>query len=234
MSYFDKEIGLGIDEGEDTETSKAGLESQLVAIEDRLNELGEAGDPVQVAIAKLQMARIKIGLDQHKEAYEIARGLFDELIAAQQWELATDACDVMFLSEQDNALIALGHAVWLAVTYPIDPELTVGVLQHIIDETPDDADGAAVAAATAIYIAELRSEGKQRDNLLFFTNQMLGAVARRHSEVESNEQFNFWIEKMELNDPSKILVRLRNVVDVLVQEDWWIDRDALQQTLPVN
>jgi len=25
---------------------------------------------------------------------------------------------------------------------------------------------------------------------------------------------------------------LRNVVDVLVQENWWIDRDAIQASLP--
>ena len=63
---------------------------------------------------------------------------------------------------------------------------------------------------------------------------MLGQVSRRHSDIETQEQFDRWIEKMELNDPAKFLIRLRNVVDVLVQDDWWFDRDALQQALPVN
>ena len=36
------------------------------------------------------------------------------------------------------------------VTFPIDPEITVHLLSHVIDDTPDDADGAAVAAATAV------------------------------------------------------------------------------------
>ena len=61
---------------------------------------------------------------------------------------------------------------------------------------------------------------------------MLGNVARRHSEIESQEQFDFWINKMELHDPAKFLVRLRNVVDVLVQEDWWFDREQLQAEIP--
>jgi hypothetical protein len=39
---------------------------------------------------------------------------------------------------------------------------------------------------------------------------------------------------MELNEPEKFLIRLRNVVDVLVQDDWWFDREELQQALPVN
>ena len=106
------------------------------------------------------------------------------------------------------------------------------MLQHIIDETPEDADGAAVAAAAAHYIADMRTEGKQRDKLLFFTNQMLGNVARRHSEIETQEQFEFWMKKLELDDPAKFIARLRNVVDVLVQDDWWFERDALQAEIP--
>ena len=44
----------------------------------------------------------------------------------------------------------------------------------------------------------------------------------------------FWLKKMELNEVDKILVRLRNVIDVLVQEDWWFDQAELQQLQPVN
>ena len=40
------------------------------------------------------------------------------------------------------------------------------------------------------------------------------------------------MERLELNDPDKFLVRLRNVVDVLVQDQWWIDREAIQAELP--
>jgi hypothetical protein len=39
---------------------------------------------------------------------------------------------------------------------------------------------------------------------------------------------------MELNDPAAFLPRLRNVVDVLVQDEWWFDRDALQAALPAD
>ena len=42
------------------------------------------------------------------------------------------------------------------------------------------------------------------------------------------------MEKRELKEPDKFLVRLRNVVDVLVQDDWWFDRESLRARLPVN
>lgn len=210
------------------------IESQLIALEDRYKELPVDAPVVDRAFLELQIARLKIGVDRKEESWNLARRTLDVFLEAQDWEKAVDACDVMFLSEQEGSLSALGQGIWLAVTYPIDPELTVALLQHVIDETPDDADGAAVAAATAIYITELRAEGKKKDNLLFFANQMLGQVSRRHSDIETQEQFDHWIKKLELDDPSKFLVRLRNVVDVLVQDEWWFDREELQKTLPVN
>ena len=40
------------------------------------------------------------------------------------------------------------------------------------------------------------------------------------------------MKRLELDNPEKFLVRLRNVVDVLVQEDWWFDREQLQTEIP--
>jgi hypothetical protein len=109
------------------------------------------------------------------------------------------------------------------------------MLQHVIDETPPDSQGAAVAAIVAHYVTDLRApEGKDRENLLFYTNQMLATVARRQGNVHDQAAFDQWFKKLELNDPARFLPRLRNVVDVLVQSDWWIDRDALTARLPVQ
>ena len=69
---------------------------------------------------------------------------------------------------------------------------------------------------------------------MFYTNQLLATVARRHSNVHDQEAFSKWFKKLELEDSAKFLPRLRNIVDVLVQDEWWIDRDAIQAKLPVQ
>ncbi len=212
---------------------EAMLESQLRALEDRLREL-PADATSQRTKLELQISRTLVGLKRGEEAWPIGRKAFEAFLAAGDQEHAVDACDALFQAEQQGSLSALGQGIWLAVTYPVDPELTVAMLHHVIDETPNDSDGAAVAAATAAFIADMRATGKRRENLKFFTSQMLGNVARRHSQVETREQFDFWLSKLELDDPDKFLPRLRNVVDVLVQDDWWFDREALQADLPVN
>jgi hypothetical protein len=212
---------------------KAHLEGQLELLREQLQRLPEQAPAAERATVELELARALQVLERGDEAWPTARTAFDLFMAEAAYQQAADACDVMYQSDQPESLAALGHGIWLAVTYPIDPEITVHLLSHVVDDTPDDADGAAVAAATACFLADVRApEGGDRDRLLFFSQQLLGRVARRHSDVETQEQFDFWVERLELNDPDKFLVRLRNVVDVLVQDDWWFDRDALRARLP--
>ncbi len=214
---------------------QAALESHLDALLERLDDLTRTkASAAELADARLQMARALVGLERGAEAWPLGREVLDVFIAHEDFESAADACDVLFQADQPQSLAALGQGIWLAVTYPIDPDLSVELLTHIVEETPDDADGAAVAATTALFLADLRAEGTQRENLMFFANQILGQVARRHGGVDSQEAFDYWMEKLELNQPEKFLVRLRNVVDVLVQDDWWFDREALRERLPVN
>jgi len=233
MKFLHDDMGMrDADSGDEAEVPVAQLEQELSKARQEMLELPAGYQPVQKAVIQNRIAELLVDLQCGEEAFDIAREAFDVFVAAQQWEDAVQSCNVMFIAEQVDSLPALGQGVWLAVTFPVDAELSVAMLQHIIDETPTDSDGAAVAAVTACYIVDIRSEGKQRDNLALFTNHMLGTVARRHSDVSKQEQFDYWMEKMELTDPEKFLPRLRNVVDVLVQEDWWVDREAIWASLP--
>lgn len=214
---------------------QAHLEGLLVELKEQLAKLPEDASPMARAQIQLEMGRALQVLERGSEAWPLTQSAFATFINEQAWEQAADACDVLYQTGEDLALPALGQGIWLGVTFPIDPEITVHLLSHVIDDTPDDSDGAAVSAATACFIADIRApEGPERERLTFFAQQLLGKVARRHSQIETQDQFNFWIERLELNDPDKFLARLRNVVDVLVQDDWWFDRDALQASIPAN
>lgn len=238
MKHYEITQGRLADTAADSIASRgaehAALESHLLALEDQWTALRRIGaDPIKCAEVRLQIARTLVGLERGAQAWPIAREALDTFLGFEDFECAADCCDVLFRAEQPQSLAALGHGVWLAVTYPIDPELAIELLSHIIDETPDDADGAAVAATTALFLADIRAEGVQRENLVFFTSRMLGDVARRHSGVDNQAAFDEWRDRLELREPEKFLVRLRNVVDVLVQDDWWFDRAALQARLPM-
>lgn len=235
LKYIKEDPGVGnADDSSDARESTGMLERLVADLRGQLDELSPNAEPLRRADLQLQLGRALVRLEKRPEAWTAARGAFDLYFAEQAWEGAAQACDILFLSEQPQSLSALGQGIWLAVTYPVDPELSVALLQRVIEETPPDADGAAVAAVTAYYLVDLRARDPQREHLLLYASQLLATVARRHSGVEGQQDFNKWIEDMELNDPSLFLPRLRNVVDVLVQDDWWFDRDALQATLPAD
>ena len=233
MKYIKEDPSIiDADSADDAEMSLDKLRAQVEAAQQELAAISAQETPIAYAELKTRIAGTLVDLHRGLEAFESAREAFDIFAKHEDWENAVQACDVMVRADQDGSLPALGNGVWLAVTFPIDPELTVLMLNHIVEETPDDSDGAAVAATVAKYIVDVRAQGRQKQDLEFFTSNLLAAVARRHGDVQSQEQFDFWFEKLELNDPAKFLPRLRNVVDVLVQEDWWVDRDRIWASLP--
>ncbi|KAA3621106.1 MAG: hypothetical protein DWQ08_14610 [Proteobacteria bacterium] len=227
-------IDPGAESGEDIHVSTAALESRLTALRERRRDIAaEISEKRNIDLA-LDEASLLVDLERPAEAYEIARQSFQSAVNEKSWDQAVLASDILYNCGLDDALVALGHGVWLSVTFPVDPELTLTMLNHIVEETPNDSDGAAVAAATAAYVVDLRVEGKKHQDLSFFAMQLLGTVARRHGDVDCQDDFDAWTERLELTDPDKFLVRLRNIVDVLVQDDWWLDRDHLRDELPMH
>ncbi|MES9971892.1 MAG: hypothetical protein ABW092_17800 [Candidatus Thiodiazotropha sp.] len=235
MKYLESEAYIGDnDSSEDAVKSSKLLQLRLDEKRKALSDLPADASHDERFGLQLESAYILLDLDRQQEAWEIAKDVLEQALAQELWLRAVEACDILYQSEQADAVKALAHGIWLGVTFPIDPELSVAMLQHLIDETPDNSDGAAVAAVTACYVVDIRAHGEQREDLKFFTNQLLGQVARRHSQVEEQEIFDFWVERMELDDPAKFLPRLAKVLEVIVEDDWWFDRDVLRGKIPAE
>ncbi len=213
------------DDGEDFHTSSEQLEARLeyftnalantpeVDIENRIKNLCE--------IAFLQVDRYK-GQDAWDKAFEA----FNLSIEHQRWEDAVISCDAMFLSEGPEHLKALAHGIWLGVSFPIDPEVTIALLQHLIEESPKEADTRAIAAASAHYITSVRCGSD--DDLTFFTQQMLASVADSHSHVTDQSTFDVWFKTLGLDNPDNFLPKLSGALNLLVEENWWFDRDEIR------
>jgi hypothetical protein len=233
VKYLESEAFIGDNEcADDAIKSSKLLEIKLDEKREALADL-PADAPLDARLElTLESGYILLDLDRRTEAWDLAKAALDQALAASLWLRAVEACDILYQAEQSDSIKALAHGIWLGVTFPIDPELSVAMLQHLIDETPDKSDGAAVAAVTACYVVDIRAEGPEREDLRFFTNQLLGQVARRHSQVDEQDVFDFWVERMELDDPAKFLPRLAKVLDVIVDNDWWFDRDALRARIP--
>jgi hypothetical protein len=198
------------------------------------NALPDTCDELERARLMLDIAECHLGLDEQQQAHDWAEQSFGTFIEREAWQEAVDACDIIYNANQSDSLIALGNGIWLAVTFPIDANTSVQMLHHVVDETPDDSDGAAVAAMLAHYLAEVRSEEPEHKNLTFVTNQIIAQVAKRHRGVEDPKTIQTWIKMYELDDISKLLPRMATILDAIVGDNWWYDRDDIRSRLPIN
>ncbi len=213
------------------------LKQQLDQKQAQLAQLKPDCDPLERAHLQHEIAEIMLdsgGNGMQEAAWGLAKESFLIYMKHEQVEDAVNALDALYRTDLPGSVIALGHAMWLSVTYPIDPELSIVIMKNLVDDTPDKSDGAAVAAATAHYIADLRLEGEKRDSVMFLTTNLLAKVAERHSNVTDQGQLNFWMDKLEINDPNLFLPKLAQVIDAIVAGDWWFDREELRANLPVN
>ena len=213
--------------------SKEDIQKYLDKKQAAYDALEASAAPEDRARLQLDVAEALIGMGRADESWEKARSALDTFIELELWQDAVECCDVLYQSAQPASLVALAHGVWLSVSYPVDPTLTVNMLSYVIDETPAKADGAAVAAITAHYIADLRAAEDKHKSLTFLTKQMLANVAKGHSGVDDQEGLNAWLERLELLDPDVFLPRLSLVLGAIVPpEQWWFDRDALRDKIP--
>lgn len=213
--------------------SKEDIQKYLDKKQAAYDALEANAEPLERARLQLDVAEALIGMGRSDESWEKARTALDTFIELEQWQDATECCDVLYQSAQPASMVALAHGVWLAVTYPIEPQLTVNMLGYVVDETPATADGAAVAAIAAHYVADVRTEGDDHKSLTFLTKQMLANVAKEHSGVEDQEGLSMWMERLELLNPDVFLPRLSLVLGAIVPADeWWFDREALRDKIP--
>lgn len=215
---------------------KDGLsESERVALmqhlDEKLQELNSAQGITPLARARMQLdiAEILNNLERKTEAWDFARDAFDAALNNDAWQDAVEACNVLYQSEQDDSIAALGMGVWLAVSFPVDPELTLAMLLHIVDETPPNSDGAALAAVTARYVIDLRASDDVHESQGFLANNLIAMVAGRHSNVHDQAALDKWLDRLELRNPQIFLPRLGQVVDAIVGDAWWFERDELRK-----
>jgi hypothetical protein len=220
---------------EKTSEIKDGLsDSERLALEQHLAEkmlaLNGAKNVTPVAFARMQLdiAEILVALERKQEAWALARLAFNTALQHESWQDAVEACNVLYQCEQEESIAVLGMGVWLAVSFPVDPELTLAMLLHIVDETPNNSDGAALAAVTARYVIDLRAEDEHHASQGFLADNLIARVAERHSNVRDQSALNKWMDRLELRDPQIFLPRLSQVVDVIVGESWWFERDELR------
>jgi hypothetical protein len=210
----------------ETSINPASKADRIAELEDALKQYGPQTSGL------LELATLYLDAQRDNEAWEHARQAFDRSLKEKNFESAVAACDILAACDNPEAVKALAHGIWLGITFPIDPEVSTAILQHLVDESPPGSETQAVAAVAARFIADVRrKEGQAGENLLFLMDQRLAEVAARHRSIKSQEEFQIWMMGNEFDNPDSFLPKLSAAVDAMVTDDWWIDREGIRREL---
>lgn len=193
--------------------------------------LAQASPLLRVRL-QLDIAEILNTLERKQESWVLARAAFDIALHQQSWHDAVEACDVLFQSEQEDSIAALCMGIWLSITFPVEPELTLTMLIHFVDASPGTSDATALAAIAGRYVVDLRASDEQHESQSFLADNLIAMVAKRHSNVNGQEAMDKWLTRLELRKPEVFLPRFAEVINTLVGDKWWFDRDVLRSQLP--
>lgn len=216
----------------DAKESHEFLEKKVTDLRVKLRDYSANDTSIACADLLLELGNAELGVGAMENVWSHGKRAFEIYLSHEQWEQAVECCDLLYQTELPSSISALGHGVWLAVTFPISVQHTINMLNYIIDETPDNADGAALAAIVAHFVVDMRCDEEEKNNLRFITMNMIAKVAKRHSQVETQTGLDVWMEKLELRDPDVFLPRFSLVVGAIVGETWWYDRDELRAKIP--
>jgi uncharacterized membrane protein len=181
---------------------------------------------------QLDIAEILNALERKQEGWVLARAAFDIALRQEAWQDAVEACDVLFQSEQEDSIAALCMGIWLSITFPVDPELTLTMLIHFVDSSPGTSDATALAAIAGRYVVDLRASDEQHESQSFLADNLISMVAKRHSNVKDQVAMDKWLTRLELRKPEVFLPRFAEVINTLVGDKWWFDRNELRSKLP--
>lgn len=181
---------------------------------------------------QLDIAEILNALERKQEGWVLARAAFDTALRQEAWHDAVEACDVLFQAEQEDSIVALCMGIWLSITFPVEPELTLTMLIHFVDSSPGNSDATALAAIVGRYVVDLRATDEQHESQGFLADNLVAMVAKRHSNVKDQEAMDKWLTRLELRKPEVFLPRFAEVINTLVGDKWWFDRDELRGKLP--
>jgi len=64
---------------------------------------------------------------------------------------------------------------------------------------------------------------EKSESTMFLTKNLVTTIAKRHSNIINQGQLNFWMDKLEFNDPAQFLPKISQVINAIAAGDWWFD-----------
>ena len=166
------------------------------------------------------------------EDWEFSLEKLERFNKSRDWNAALDL--LIYLSKKDDhdkLHAAIGQASWLALKLETPIDIVVMSLYNMLLTLGNGHGAAKSVAALANMMTHHRTpDHPDRELAKAQAQQMLHYVSPETGH-ENQEGFDKWTKENRMDDPDFFVPVVMEVIDGLVRQDWWIDREAIQQEL---
>ncbi|MBF0583137.1 MAG: hypothetical protein HQL80_02745 [Magnetococcales bacterium] len=147
-----------------------------------------------------------------------------------QWKEALELLTALSKKQKSHEIYkALAMRVWIALKTDAAVTDVVLALFHLLNTLGPQHEVAGPIAALAHLMAKHRTPDHPDRALAQGQSQQMFSLVMDSVGIVGDDAFKKWVAQNRLDDPEYYVPIVLNCLEVMVGDEWWIDREALQR-----
>ena len=147
------------------------------------------------------------------------------------WREALDLLTNLSKKQKTHEIYkALAQRVWVALKSDVAGTDVVLALFHLLNTLGPKHEIAGPVAALAHLMAKHRTPDHPDQALAQAQAQQMFSLVLDAAGIVGEEAFGKWVAHNRLDDPSHYVPIVLNCLEIMVGDDWWIDKEMLQRS----
>lgn len=147
------------------------------------------------------------------------------------WKEVLDLLTLLSKKQKSHEIYkALAQRVWVALKSDAPVTEVVLALYHLLNTLGPRHELAGPIVALAHLMAKHRTPEHPDRALAQAQSQQMFALVLEVRGIVGDEAFAQWVAENHLDDPNHYIPTVLKGLEIMVGDDWWIDREKLQQS----
>ena len=178
------------------------------------------------------------GDDQEKqkkdpaEEWKLNKAAIRRFANDSNWPEALKLLKVLSTKHRNKEIYkALAQRVWICLKSDAPSPEVVLSLFHLLNTLGAKHEVAGPIVALAHLMAKKRTPDHKDSDLAMGQAQQMFNLVCETIGVVGEDAFKKWVETNKLDDPGYYVPIVMHCLDIMVGDDWWFDREKLQQEM---
>ncbi len=164
------------------------------------------------------------------EEWRLNKAAIARFSRSGQWQEVLDLLTDLSKKQRNHEIYkALAQRVWVGLKSDAPVTEVVLALYHLLNTLGPRHEVAGPIVALAHLIAKHRTPEHPDRALAQAQSQQMFALVLDTIGIVGDEAFGKWVAHNHLDDPNHYIPVVLNCLEIMVGDDWWIDREALQK-----